>query len=926
MPAPRAPWWIYLVAASFLAFFCFTTFADVVAPEPAGNDVDDYAQGNLHLSRIAAGSALSRAGVIAGDRVLAVNGNPMRTRQDWRRARMRFRAGEAIDLDVDRHGERFHVPLVLNRGGFVDHGSIATAGYVGYRVTMLAWTLIAFLLILLRPEDLSARLAALVIATLPAWRVIVAVWSADPGWVASWRRLPWLLSAVLAVPALSSVAFPEIMFLLCAVFPRAASLSLRRLLLWCVPGLLVIPAVFHVFWPVYEPPRLVQTWQGTALLAWTILAAVYLLASPVVLAVNYRRVLDQNERRRVRAILPAVAASLPVGVHLIVTARWADWFGVEPPIVFSRTSWAIDAVLFLFLPLSIAYAILRHRIFDISVVIRRGMQYLLARRVLVSTLPALGLVILLDVALHREQTIGAVAAERGWLYAVIGGAALIARQKQRRWLDTLDRRFFRERYNAEHLLRETAEELRAASSLEQIAPRVVARIESSLHPEFAAVLLRGSDASDYRALASAPAGFSPPFMRADSKLVGLLRLLGKPLQIAESESGWLTQQLPPADTEFLRRTRIDLFVPVSLSAVGREALLVLGQKKSEEPYGADDLELLIAIANGLGLLLERPATAVSGQGLEECPRCGSCYDSGVGRCSQDGTRLLPSAAPRVLAGRYRLDRWLGRGGMGTVYSALDTALERQVALKLIRDDLLSSADAAERFRREARAAAAVTHPNLVTLYDFSVDSGGRAFLVMELLSGATLRQHVRQHGKLAAEAVLDIVRGVCSGLAVAHERGLIHRDLKPENVFLAQSGGRDTPKILDFGLAKFVTADVSIQATALDTGADVLMGTPRYMSPEQLSGTPVARSWDLWALAVIIYEALSGVCPFGRPEAVATLHAAVLSGRFDPIQAHVPAAPARWQAFFSRALNVEVGRRPGSALDLLSECEQALQD
>jgi eukaryotic-like serine/threonine-protein kinase len=925
MPAPRAPWWMYVVAASFLAFFCFTTFADLVAPESAGNDADDYYEGNLHLSRIAVGSALARAGLSDGDRVLAVNGDPIRTREDWLRARMRFSSSEAIDLEVDRHGKRFHTPLVLNRSGFVDHGAIFTAGYVGYRVTMLAWTLIAFLIVFLRPDDLSARLAALVIATFPAWRVIVAAWSADIGWVASWRRLPWPLAVVLAVPALSSVVFPATMFLLCAVFPRAASPSLRRLLLWCLPGLLLIPAVLHIFWPVYEPARLLQAWTGPALLAWTILSGAYILASPVVLAAKYRRELDQNERRRVRAILPALVTSIPVGAHLVVTARWSDWFGVEPPIFFSRTSWAIDAALFLFLPLSIAYAILRHRIFDIGVAVRRGMQYLLARRVLVSTLPALGLVILVDVAVHREQTIGAVTAERGWFYAGIGAAALVARKKQRHWLDALDRRFFRERYNAEHLLRETAEELRAASSLEQIAPRVVTRIESSLHPEFAAVLLRGSEETVYRTLASAPAGFSPLLMRADSKLVGLLRLLGKPLQIAESESGWLTQQLPHADTEFLRQARIDLFVPVSLAAAGREALLVLGQKKSEEPYGADDLELLMAIANGLALLLERPATPVSRSGLEECPRCGSCFDSGVGRCSEDGTKLAPSAVPRVLAGRYRLDRRLGRGGMGTVYSALDTSLERQVALKLIREDLVSSVDAAERFRREAKAAAAVTHPNLVTLYDFSVDSSNRAFLVMELLSGTTLRQHMRQHGKLAAEAVLEIVRGVCSGLAVAHERGLIHRDLKPENVFLVQSGGRDTPKILDFGLAKFVPADVSIQATTLDTGADVLVGTPRYMSPEQLGGKPVTPSWDLWALAVIIYEALSGAGPFGRPEAIATLHAAVLSGRFDPIQTHVPAAPARWQEFFTRALSVEVARRPGSALDLRSECEQAFQ-
>jgi tRNA A-37 threonylcarbamoyl transferase component Bud32 len=917
---------MYVVAASFLAFVCFVIYADTASPEPPGVGADDYEQGNLHLTRIIPGSALMRAGVVDGDRILAINGDPIRTRDDWFRARMRFRSGDPIDLAIGRGGARFHVPLALSRDWRVEANAVALVGYWSFRVTMLSWVVIAFFLVLLRPDDLSARLAALIIATFPALRAIAAVWVADYGWVSAWRSLPWPLALFLAVPAISSVAFPVTNFLLYAVFPRDHASSLRRLLAWCVPGLLVIPAVFHVFWPVYEPPAVVRAWQRPALLAWTALAAVYILAAPLVLTANYRRSLDQNERRRVRAVIPAFVASVTICAHLVVTVRWAEWFGTTPPAFFSRTSWAVDGVLFLFLPLSVAFAILRHRIFDLSVVVRRGIQYALARRVVVSMLPALGLLLLLDVAVHRDQTIGAVVSQRGWLYVAVGAAVLVARQKQRQWLDALDRRFFRERYNAERLLRETVEEIRLASALEQVAPRVVARIESSLHPEFAALLIRGPEETAYHTLASAPAGFPAPPMQADSKLAGLLRLLGKPLQIAASDSGWLTQQLPHAETEFLRQTRIDLLVPVSLSAFGREALLVLGQKKSEEPYGSEDLELLVAIGNGLALLLERPSTVTSssGAGLEECPRCGSCYDSGIGRCGEDGSKLAISAVPRVLTGRYRLDRRLGRGGMGTVYSALDTSLERQVALKLIRDELVSSSEAAERFRREAKAAAAITHPNLVTLYDFAVDSGNRAFLVMELLSGMTLRQDLRQQGRVTAAAALEIVRGLCAALTVAHQRGLIHRDLKPENIFLTQDGSRRVPKILDFGLAKFVDAtDVSVQATALETGAGVLVGTPRYMSPEQLTGKPVARSWDLWALAVILYEMIGGACPFGNPEMVAALHMAILSGHCAPIQTHVREAPARWQEFFTHNLTVEAGRRPASAVDFLSECERA---
>ena len=129
-------------------------------------------------------------------------------------------------------------------------------------------------------------------------------------------------------------------------------------------------------------------------------------------------------------------------------------------------------------------------------------------------------------------------------------------------------------------------------------------------------------------------------------------------------------------------------------------------------------------------------------------------------------------------------------------------------------------------------------------------------------------------------------------------------------------------KILDFGLAKFVEAsDVANQATTLDTGAGVLVGTPQYMSPEQLTGKPVARHWDIWALTVMTYEMLSGASPLGTPASVAALHTAILSGQLAPLGAHIPDAPATWQPFFTRTLTVDAAGRPGSAAGFLSECE-----
>jgi serine/threonine-protein kinase len=316
------------------------------------------------------------------------------------------------------------------------------------------------------------------------------------------------------------------------------------------------------------------------------------------------------------------------------------------------------------------------------------------------------------------------------------------------------------------------------------------------------------------------------------------------------------------------------------------------------------------------LLLERPLTSALG-GFEECPRCGSCFESGMGRCANEGGQLTRMSFNRLLTSRYRLERRLGRGGMGTVYKATDISLERSVAVKLIREDLVTSDEAAERFRREAKAAAAFAHPNLVTVHDFGVDSDTRVFLVMELLEGYTLRQRFEQQKQFATPQVLQIIGGVCAGLEAAHANGLIHRDLKPENIFLVQSGGGEVAKILDFGLAKFLVSPANPAAATVETVAGVLMGTPQYMSPDQLTGEVASAAWDIWALAVIAYEMLTGAHPFPAIS-VGQMHHSIVNGRFTPLSTHLPDPPAEWQQFFERTLSPKTAVRPHSAKEFVS--------
>jgi hypothetical protein len=401
----------------------------------------------------------------------------------------------------------------------------------------------------------------------------------------------------------------------------------------------------------------------------------------------------------------------------------------------------------------------------------------------------------------------------------------------------------------------------------------------------------------------------------------LLRLFGKPLEIPQSDTGWVRQQLPREESEFLRQARMEWLFPVSMGTAAAEAILVLGRKRSEEPYSREDQDLLIAITTSLALLLESsPAPATAGPGFQECPQCGACYESGAVRCTNEGAKLMPLTFPRLLARRYRFERRLGRGGMGTVYEALDTELERRVAVKLIRSDLMASSEAAARFKREAKAAAGLSHPNVVTVFDFGVGEDQRAYLVMELLRGRTLRSELQQRGRIAVERAGRIIAGVCAAVAAAHEQRLLHRDLKPENIFVTEVADAELAKVLDFGIAKPLMPSQET-ATLGVTAPGVLVGTVQYMSPEQLRGGVPGENWDLWALGVVAYEMLTGAYPFAAARAMDSQQA-ILARPMIPCRVHVPEASADWDAFFSRALASDVNLRPSSAAQFAAEFQK----
>src|SRR5262247_2994133 len=271
-----------------------------------------------------------------------------------------------------------------------------------------------------------------------------------------------------------------------------------------------------------------------------------------------------------------------------------------------------------------------------------------------------------------------------------------------------------------------------------------------------------------------------------------------------------------------------------------------------------------------------------------------------------GTRLGP----------YEVLAALGAGGMGEVYRARDTRLGREVALKVISDGAIDS-ERLQRFEQEARLAGSLNHPNLVVVHDVGSE-GGAPFLVTELLEGESLR-HRLSRGRLPLRTALELGVQLAEGLAAAHARGIVHRDVKPENVFLT-SGGR--AKLLDFGIAK-LTAPRAIEGTrnlldttltpeGLGTRPGAVLGTPGYMSPEQVRGDPVDARTDIFSLGSVLYEMLAGVPAFPAKSFIESGHA-ILESEPPPLPESVPPSV---DVLVRRCLEKEPARRFQSAADL----------
>jgi tRNA A-37 threonylcarbamoyl transferase component Bud32 len=294
--------------------------------------------------------------------------------------------------------------------------------------------------------------------------------------------------------------------------------------------------------------------------------------------------------------------------------------------------------------------------------------------------------------------------------------------------------------------------------------------------------------------------------------------------------------------------------------------------------------------------------------MQACARCKLNFNDDVQACFLCGSALSAIKDARIgttIAGRYLVEAAIGEGGMATVYSARHKLVDRPCAVKIMNAALAKNEVIRERFRREAKAAQKLAHPNIIEIFDQGELPDGSLYLVMELLDGETLADVVVR-GKVSIERTLPIAIQIARALARAHDLEVIHRDLKPENVFLARfEGVEDEVKLLDFGIAR------SMQDVRL-TGAGEVFGTPQYMAPERITSIDAGPAADLYALGVMLYEMLSGQLPFDAPD-VASFFVKHLKEKPRPLKSREPGVPAELERLVMDMMAKDPKDRPVDA-------------
>jgi hypothetical protein len=588
-----------------------------------------------------------------------------------------------------------------------------------------------------------------------------------------------------------------------------------------------------------------------------------------------------------------------------------------------------------------AYAVAVNHVLDLHLVIRKTFQYGLAKTSVWCAILLPLFYVVLDVYRHRglrvEEYLTVRRPFEPLLLSLISFGILTYRHQI---LQRVDRWFRREAADHTEALARLERGLRSARTIRDISSVLKREVERAVHPKSVAVLLVDERRGQLVSLES-----SVPPLRQGSTLLDLLRSVRTEIQLSYRADGPVAGLLPPGDRGWLAGTGFGLFSPLIGSPGTLLGVVGIGEGINGLPYTERDCMLITAMSGQAALKLENsrlrertPPVAQSesiedgiadweNEPAERCPECRTMWKPATRRCSC-GTATVEAALPLNVKGKFQVERFIGSGGTGVVYQAVDLALDRKVAIKTLPAIRLKHAS---RLHREARAMANVLHPNLALIYG-AEEWKGTPLLIFEFLEGGTLLDSLRR-GPLTLEEVIDLGTVLADALDRVHGSGVLHRDIKPSNIGYTSDG---VPKILDFGLAAILDRSRGVgtlpavlpsdpgliaelawgtEPTTSLTVTQQLVGTPLYLSPEALAGQVPQASFDLWSLSLVLYQAFAGRHPLAG-ESIVDLVKSIRRASLPDIRDFRPECPAAFAAFLNDALSPVASRRPASAADL----------
>ena len=526
-------------------------------------------------------------------------------------------------------------------------------------------------------------------------------------------------------------------------------------------------------------------------------------------------------------------------------------------------------------------------------------RLLLRRRLLAGLAAAAALAMGWLVASRPERSVGAFVTDP--LVLSLGaacGALLLLVSGREHILLRLDSWVVPETTDQRQALAAATGALAQSGRIEEVSREVTRTINRSCGSP-ARLLVAGEVETETRNFKMRDAALAP--LARASSIVHMLERAGGAVRVHPSDPTSVFELLPPDEAAWVVETGADAVVAVVGPGAEVIGVLAVGRRFDDRIVRSVDIPFLEALAAAAGLAIARlrslrvpAAGSLDGPPARECPRCGCLAVAAETRGCDCGSEYTEAEAPALLAGKYRLMRRLGSGGMGTAYAARDMQLQRDVAVKTLSGLSVARLMA---LRSEGWAMATVTHPALAQIY--AIESWrGRPFLVVEFLAGGTLADRLRR-GPLEPPGAVAIAAALAEAVAALHAAECLHRDIKPSNIGFTSTG---SPKLLDFGLAG-ATDDTAV------TG-----GTPRYASPEVLSGSPAGESDDVWSLCVVLYEMVSGSHPFADAGSDQVADRILRQRIAAPVPAGAAAEPpSAAEGFAASVLTAERASRPATA-------------